>query len=147
MSELTAKGNGLDSHRVWVRKIWTPQMWGYGFDQTWELWTHENEVNHRVRGDLDVSGVDEWLRVGPGRANVGEQPRNNLWVEKGERPRVENRGGGENASDVREGPGVVGVNIGESTEEERYRRLLLDFDFNWGSRDTGVTIEEHSMDC
>ena len=98
-------------------------------------------------GDLDVSGVDEWLQVGPGRANVGEQPQNNLRVEKGEWPRVENRGSGENASDVREGPGVVGVNVGESTEEERYRRLLLDFDFNWGSRDTGVTIEEHSMDC
>lgn len=23
-------------------------------------------------GDLDVSGVDKWLWVGPGRANVGE---------------------------------------------------------------------------
>ena len=48
---------------------------------------------------------------------------------------------------MREGSGVVGVNVGESTEEERYWRLLLDFDFNWGSSNTGVTIEEHSTDC
>lgn len=122
-------------------------MWGYGFDQTWELWTHENEVDHRVRVTWMSQVLTSGLWVGPGRANVGEQPRNNLTVEKGERPCVENRGGGENASNVREGPGVVAVNVGESTEEERYRRLLLDFDFNWGSRDTGVTIEEHSMDC